>query len=336
MTRLSHTFDLAPADRETVDRIVAGLYEVAGACRFDGRGWLLPPDEEALAPLIERAGELGLVDVRERAGRLAQREAAITELREGSPDPERREVLEILASRLGLQLQTGRHLQERAHYLVAELSPDGVPVEPGDDESKGWSSTGVTVTSWDPWGRASVEYAMPDTVGTGDAPVTWGSVSHDGAAGTLDWTLEIRLPGRGARLRSASAVLHVDLDAWYAALRNGPVPPVHLTATHAMVRVEGWVTPVLTPLGRWSVEAVLDVRGRGLYRPFVAAALWATRTSYRRRDARLRREGSDEPTVADRLEQAAAAWDAAVRAAPEIPGLLAELARVLSEARKSP
>ncbi|MFL1377977.1 MULTISPECIES: hypothetical protein [unclassified Nocardiopsis] len=334
MTRLSHTFDLAPADRETVDRIVAGLYEVAEACRFDGRGWLLPPDEADLAPIVERAGELGLIDVREREKRLAQRDAAITELREGSPDPERREELEILASRLGLQLQTGRHLQERAHYLVAELSPDGIPVEPGDDEAKGWSSTGVGVTSWDPWGRAAVEYAMPDTVGTGEAPVTWGSVSHDGAAGTLDWTLDIRLPGRGARLRSASASLHLNLDAWYAALENGPVPPVHLTATHAMARVEGWVNPTLTPQGRWSVETVLDVRGRGLYKPFVAAALWATRVSFRRRDARIRREGGGEPTVADQLEQAARAWDAAVRSAPEIPALLAELARVLTRASR--
>ncbi|MGQ4270745.1 hypothetical protein [Nocardiopsis changdeensis] len=334
MTRLSHTFDLAPADRGTVDRIVAGLYEVAAACRFDGRGWLLPPAEEDLAPLVERAGELGLVDVRERAGRLARREAAAAELRDGSPDPERRKALEALAARSGLQLQTGRHLQERAHYLVAELSPDGVPVEPGDDEDKGWSSTGVTVTSWDPWGRASVEYAMPDTAGTGDAPVTWGSVSHDGAAGTLDWTLDVRLPGRGPRLRSASASLHLDLDAWYAALEDGPVPPVHMTATHAMARVEGWVEAAATPAGRWSVKVVLDVRGRGLYRPFVAAALWATRTSFRRRDARIRREGADEPTVADRLEQAARAWDAAARSAPEIPALLADLARALERARR--
>ncbi|WP_306369969.1 hypothetical protein [Nocardiopsis sp. CC223A] len=334
MTRLSHTFDLAPADRETVDRIVAGLYEVAGACRFDGRGWLLPPDEEDLAPLIARAGELGLIDVRERAERLARREAAATELREGSPGPERREALKALASRPGLQLQTGRHLQERAHYLVAELSPEGIPIEPGDDEAKGWSSTGVTVTSWDSWGRAAVEYAMPDTVGTGDAPVTWGAVSHDGAAGTLDWTLDIRLPGRGARLRSASASLHLDLDAWYAALEDGPVPPVHLTATHAMARVEGWVNATSTPLGRWSVEAVLDVRGRGLYKPFVAAALWATRTSFRRRDARIRREGADEPTVADQLEQAARSWDAVVRSAPEIPALLTELARILARAHR--
>ncbi|MFD6099028.1 hypothetical protein ACFVWN_11685 [Nocardiopsis flavescens] len=333
MTRLSHTFDLSPADRETVDRIVAGLYEVAAACRFDDQGRLLTPDEEALAPLVARAGELGLVDVKAREERLAQRESAAAELREGSPGPERRESLEILASRLGLRLRSGGHLREHAHYLVTELSPEGVPAGAGRDGSGGWSSTGVTVTSWDPWGRASVEYALPDTAGTGEAPVTWGSASHDGAAGTLDCTLEVRLPGRGARLRSASGALHLDLDAWYAALRHGPVPPVHLSATHAIARVEGWVTPVPAPSGRWSVEAVLDVRGRGLYKPFVAAALWATRVSFRRRDARLRREGSGEPTVADGLEQAGRAWDAAARSAPEIPGLLADLARVLAEAR---
>ena len=334
MTRLRHTFDLLPVDRGTVDRIVAGLYGVVEACRFDGRGWLLPPAEEELAPLIERAGELGLVDVREREERLSRRRSAVTELRGGVPDPERRKALRSLASRTGLQLQSGRHLRERAHYLVAELSPDGIPVDPGDDEDKGWSSTGITVSSWDARGRAVVEYAMPDAVGAGGAPVTWGSVSHDGAVGTLDWTLDVRLPGLGSRLRSASASLHLDLAAWYAAPEEGPLPPVRLTATHAMARVEGWVSTVSTPSGRWSVEAVLDVRGRGLYRPFVAAALWATRMSFRRNDARIRREGADEPTVADRLEQAARSWDLVARSASEIPSLLSEFARVLARERR--
>ncbi|MDE3723735.1 hypothetical protein PWG71_20280 [Nocardiopsis sp. N85] len=336
MTRLSHTFDIAPVDRETVDRIVAGLYEVAAACRFDGRGWLITPDEEALSLLVERAGELGLIDVREREKRIAERERAITELREGDPSPGRREELEIQASRLGLQLRSGRHLEPRTRYLVAELSPDGIPVEPGDDETKGWSGTGVAVTSWDPWGRAAIDYAMPDGTGTGEPAVTWGSVAHDGAAGTLDWSLEIRLPGRGARLRSASGALHIDLDAWYATLDGGPVPPVHLSATHAMARVEGWIDATRTPEGRWSVKAVLDVRGRGLYRPFVAAALWATRASFRRQDARIRREGTGEPTTADRLEQAARDWDTAAQAAPQVPDLLADLARVMSEERRRP
>ncbi|WP_159943710.1 MULTISPECIES: hypothetical protein [unclassified Nocardiopsis] len=330
MPRLSHTFDITAVDSEVVTRIVAALHEVARACRFDGRGWLLTPDEETRARLEQRADALGLVDRAEKEGLRRDRRRAAEKLREGAArTPGEADELAVATSTTALQLQNGRHLVPRSHYLVAELSPEGVPVEPvGED--RGWSGTGLTITSWDEAGTCAVEFAMPDTVGTADPPVTWGSITHEAPAGLLAWEGRVRLPGRGAWLRSASGTLRVDTRAWYAALDGGrDEPPVRLRATHALAEITAWLSPAAGPRGRWSVEAVLDVRGRGVFRPLVAAAFWATTASFRRQD----RRADGEPTTRERLDQAARSWDRLARNAPEIPGLLRELARAMAEAR---
>ncbi|MBB6119766.1 hypothetical protein [Nocardiopsis algeriensis] len=334
MPRLSHTFDLTPVDREVVDRTVAALHEVARNCRFDGRGWLLTPDEESVERLLRRADELGLVDGEEAEQLRQDRKRAAERLREGDVAPGQEDELAVQAAKISLQLQRGRHLEPRSRYLVAELSPEGVPVDPADDADKGWSGTGVTVTAWDERGVSSVDYVMPDTAGSAEPPVTWGAVVHNGAEGTLTWTVRVRLPGRGAWLRSASAEAHADLDTWYAALSGGGGAdrPVRLSADHALARVEGWLVPVRTAEGRWSVEAVLDVRGRGVFRPFVAAAMWAVRSSFRREEARNARLGTGEPTVREQLDRAAGAWERIARSAPQVPELLHELAAAMAGA----
>lgn len=334
MPRLSHTFDITAVDREVVERIVAALHEVARSCRFDGRGWLLTPDAPTRARLEQRADELGLVDSGEARRLREERRRAAEELREGDADtPAEADELAVAASRTALQLQRGRHLAPRSHYLIAELSPEGVPVDPADDEEKGWSGTGLTITSWDEAGTVSAEFAMPDTVGTQERPVTWGTVAHDAPAGLLTWTARVRLPGRGAWLRSAEGTLEVDTGAWYeAAARGRDTPPARMRATHSLPEINAWLSPSVSADGRWSVEAVLDVRGRGVFRPLVAAAFWAVTASFRRQDRRNARKEGGEPTTRERLDRTARDWDRIARNAPRIPELLHEVARAMAEA----
>ncbi|WP_262391233.1 hypothetical protein [Nocardiopsis sp. CNR-923] len=163
MPRLTHAFDVCAVDREVVARTVAAAHEVARSCRFDGRGWLLTPDAPTRERLTRRAEELGLLDreaaqLRERE-RIAEAERAGRDVRTAA---ER-------ATTTALQLQTGRHLAPRSHYLVAELSAEGVPLEPRYEE-EGWSSTGLTVTSWDEAGTCALEYAMPDASARANPP----------------------------------------------------------------------------------------------------------------------------------------------------------------------
>ncbi|PDP87735.1 hypothetical protein CQJ94_10240 [Glycomyces fuscus] len=334
MPRLSHTFDITAVDREVVERIVAALHEVARSCRFDGRGWLLTPDAPTLARLDRRADELGLLDSEEALRLREDRRRAAEELGGGGADtPAEAEELAVAASQTALQLQRGRHLAPRSHYLLAELSPEGVPLEPADDEEKGWSGTGLTITSWDEAGTTSVEFAMPDTVGAQGDPVTWGTVTHDAPAGLLTWTARVRLPGRGAWLRSAEGTLEVDTGAWYeAAARGRDTPPARVRATHSLAEVTAWLSPSPSADGRWAVEAVLDVRGRGVFRPLVAAAFWAVTASFRRQDRRNAGKEGGEPTTRERLDQTARAWDRIARNAPRIPELLHEVAEAMAEA----
>lgn len=334
MPRLSHTFDITAVDAETVERIVDALHELVRACRFDGRGWLLVPDEPTLERLERRAEGLGLVDRRRAEELRRKRREAAERLRDGTSRPaEEVDELVVEASRTALQLQRGRHLAPRSHYHVAELSPEGVPVEPGDDADKGWSGTGLTLTSWDEEGTCSVDFAMPDAVGTDEPAVTWGTVRHDVPAGRLTWSGQVRLPGRGAWLRSASGTLEADTRVWYAAVAGGAdALPVRLRATHALVDLDAWLVPRAAPEGRWSVEAVLDVRGRGVFRPLVAVAFHALAASFRREDRGNARRGTGEPTTRERLDRTARAWDRIARNAHRIPDLLHETARAMREA----
>lgn len=334
MPRLSHTFDITAVDEKVVERIVAALYEVARSCRFDGRGWLLLPDEETLERLERRADELGLVDRAEAERLRGDRRRAAEELYDGTAGtPAEADERTVTASRTALQLRRGRHLAPRSHYLLAELTPEGVPVEPGDDEEKGWSGTGLTIASWEEEGTRAVEFAMPDTVGTHQPPVTWGTVAHDAPAGLLTWTTHLRLPGRGAWLRSANGTLRLDRGAWYGALSGASTtPPARLEAEHALAGVHAWLAPRVGADGRWSVEAVLEVRGRGVFRPLVAAAFWALTASFRRQDRRNVRKGTGEPTTRERLEQASRSWDRIARNAPHIPDLLHDLAGAMADA----
>jgi hypothetical protein len=332
--RLSHTFDLTPVDREVVEETVAAAYEVARSCRFDGRGWLLTPDRATQDRLDEYAESLGLLDREAVARARREREEAARRLREGAePDPAEAEVLRVQSSVLALQLQSGRHLAPRTHYHVAELTADGVPLEPVYAD-RGWSGTGVTVASWQEDGATRVEYAMPDTVGTHEPPVTSGTVTHDAPGGLLTATAAIRLPGRGAWLRSAEGSLTVDAHAWYAALagERGSSPPARLEAAHRLVDLTAWLSPSPAPDGRWRVEAVLDARGRGLLRPFVAMGFWALRASFRREQrAAAKDPGRQGPR--EQLEEMVRAWDRVAAGAPRLPDYLREVAKALASAR---
>ncbi|MFD3687916.1 hypothetical protein ACFWTE_24230 [Nocardiopsis sp. NPDC058631] len=334
MPRLSHTFDITAVDREVVERIVSALHEVARSCRFDGRGWLLTPDEETLTRLEKRADELGLVDQGAAERLRGERRDAAAELRGDAPRTEAEaDELAVAASQLALQLQTGRHLEPRSHYLVAELSPEGVPVEPADDEEKGWSGTGLTITAWDEAGTSSADFSMPDAAGGSGPPVTWGTVTHDRPAGLLTWTGEVKVPGRGAWLRSATGGLRFSTGDWYTAVSGrGDGRPARLRARHALAEVDAWLAPTAGADGRWSVEAVVDVRGKGVFRPVVAASVWAATTSFRRSERRAAKLGTGEPTTRQRLDRSALAWDRIARNAPLLPELLRDLAGAMADA----
>src|SRR5699024_4571365 len=198
--RLSHIFDITPVEREVVFETVDAAYAVARRCRFDGRAGLVLPGGGTRELLYSRAEELGIIDP-ETAGRVRrERHEAVERLQEGTLPPERAEELAISASTLALQLQSGNHLAPYSHYLVAELSPEGVPIEPAD-EDKGWSGTGLTITSWDEEATTSVDFAMPDSRGTQGPPVTSGTVVHDTATARLTGNMRMQIPGRGAWLR---------------------------------------------------------------------------------------------------------------------------------------
>ncbi|HIY40425.1 MAG TPA: hypothetical protein H9836_04745 [Candidatus Nocardiopsis merdipullorum] len=333
MPRLSHIFDITPVEREVVLETVDAAYEVARSCRFDGRGWLLLPEEGTRELLYSRAEELGIIDPETAERGRRERHEAVERLQEGTLSPERAEELAIGASTLALQLQSGNHLAPYSHYLVAELSPEGVPIEPAD-EDKGWSGTGLTITSWDEEAAASVDFAMPDTRGSQGPPVTSGTVVHDTATARLTGSMRIQIPGRGAWLRSATGAVTIDTNAWYLALdgEGDGTSPALLEAEHRLVRVRAWLAPTRGDDGRWVVEAVLDVRGRGVFRPVVAMMLWALRSSIRRADAKSARRGDGEPTIRERLYHHGCAWDRLARNAPYLPGFLREVARALVDA----
>lgn len=337
MPRLSHTFDITPVDRAVLAETVAALHGIARACRFDGRGWLALPDEHIRSGLRAEAEDLGLLDA-DRARRLHQEqdEAAglsVQAWEEGDTATAEEEA--VVASQLALQLRNGRHLAPRSHYLLAELSPKGVPLEPAA-EDKGWSGTGLTVNSWDEHTTSSVSYAMPDTSG-GEAAVTWGDVEHNAPAEHLRATTEVQIPGRGSWLRYARADLAFHTGAWYgAAGGGGPAgdPPALVVAEHRLVRARAWLQPSPGTDGRWSVEAVLDVRGRGVFRPMAALMFWAVLRSTRREDRAKAKRG--EPTLREQLAEDAARYDRIARNAPCIPGFLHRVRDALSGARDAP
>ncbi|MBE2999717.1 hypothetical protein IDM40_13500 [Nocardiopsis sp. HNM0947] len=336
MPRLSHTFDITPVDRAVLGETVAALHGVARACRFDGRGWLALPDEHTRSGLRAEAEELGLLDG-DQTRRLheEQDEAAERSARAWAEgDTETAEEEAVAASQLALQLRNGRHLAPRSHYLLAELSPAGVPTEPAA-EDKGWSGTGLTVTSWDEHGTSSVAYAMPDTSG-GETAVTWGGVEHDASAEHLNATTEVQIPGRGAWLRYARADLSFDTGAWYEAAGGGSAggPPALVVAEHRLVRVRAWLQPSPGADGRWSVEAVLDVRGRGVFRPMAALMFWAVLRSTRREDHAKAKRG--ELTLGEQLAEDAVRYDRIARNAPRIPGFLHRVRDALAGARDAP
>lgn len=337
MPRLSHTLDITPVDRTVLADSVAALHEIARACRFDGRGWLALPDRTTVADLRAEADDLGLIDA-DQARRLReeQHEAAERGTRaRAEGDTATAEEEAVAASRLALQLRKGRHLAARSRYLLAELSPAGVPLEPAD-EDKGWSGTGLTVTSWDEHGRSAVSYDMPDTSG-GEAAVTWGDVEHDGAHEHLRATTEVQLPGRGAWLRRARADLSFDTSAWYeAAAGHGDpeAPPAVVVAGHRLVRVRAWLAPGPGEDGYWSVTAVLDVRGRGLFRPMAALMFWAIRASTRREERA--KAGQGERTLREQLAEDSARYDRIARNAPRIPGFLRRVRDAMADARDAP
>ncbi|WP_152436877.1 hypothetical protein, partial [Nocardiopsis xinjiangensis] len=335
--RLSHTLDITPVDRAVLADTVAALHEIARACRFDGRGWLALPDRTTVADLRTEADDLGLIDA-EQARRLReeQREAAERGARaraEGETATAEEEA--VAASRLALQLKSGRHLAVRSRYLLAELSPAGVPLEPAE-EDKGWSGTGLTVASWDEHGSSALSYAMPDT-SSGETAVTWGDVEHDGDREHLRATTRVQLPGRGAWLRRARADLSFDTGSWYeaAAGRGDPgAPPALVVAEHRLVRVRAWLTPSPGEDGYWSVTAVLDVRGRGLFRPLAALMFWAVRGSTRREERAKVKRG--ERTLREQLAEDGARYDRIARNAPRIPGFLRRVRDAMAGARHTP
>lgn len=337
MPRLSHTLDITPVDRAVLADTVAAFHEVARACRFDGRGWLALPDRATVADLRAEADALGLIDA-DQARRLReeQREAAKRSARaRAEGDTATAEEEAVAASRLALQLRNGRHLAQRSRYLLAELSPTGVPFEPAE-EDKGWSGTGLTVTSWDEHGKSAVSYDMPDTSG-GEPAVTWGDVEHDGARERLRATTEVQLPGRGAWLRRARADLSFDTGAWYeaAAGRGDPeAPPALVVAEHRLVRARAWVAPCPGEDGYWSVRAVLHVQGRGVFRPMVALMFWAIRASTRREERAKVKRG--ERTLREQLAEDTVRYDRIARNAPRIPGFLRRVRDAMAGARDTP
>lgn len=345
MPRLSHTLDLTPVERGDVTRTVSAVYEVLRSARFDETGEILMPSEEEQERLERRAEELGIVpDEAERAERAREAEEGLadipvpdhTEAPESSTERELRaqdlsDEAAVREASLSLRLLSGEHLAPGSTYLATEVDDGGEPVfAPGGE---GWVGSDLTVTAWDEAGVCSVDFLMRDDAveAEGDTPpVTRGSVVHDHVEETLTVHTDLRFPVESAMARWGSSLLRarvsarVDLRGWFAAADGGTTaPPVTLEVEHRLVRARGEVTSAPGPDGLWSVSGELDVRGRGLARPLVAVASWALLRSIRRADG-----ASVEVHAADVVR----GWDDFVRALPELPGFLGEVAESVAAA----
>ncbi|HJE60270.1 MAG TPA: hypothetical protein K8V84_17445 [Nocardiopsis listeri] len=306
MPRLSHTLDLDALKREDVTGSIDGVHRVLREARFDDEGHLLVPDEAERKRLERRAEELGVIHGGETA--------------EAEPDMEH-----------SLRLLSGEHLTPGAHYLLSVLDENGDP--DFSEEVEGWVGTDLTITSWDPQGRCSLDFAMrEDPAVTGfEESVTSGTVVHDRDARTLSVHARMRFPapmsivGENSSLLRVNVDLHVDLPRWYAALSGTEgTAPLRFEVGHPFVRAVGEALPSPAPDGRWSVTGSLEVRGRGPARPLVAVAAWAMLRSMRR---------SEEMSVERWVAEVERSWADTARSLPALPGLLDEVAEAVAVSR---
>ncbi|MBR8742786.1 hypothetical protein [Nocardiopsis sp. MG754419] len=354
MPRLSHTLDLDAWEREDVVDAVDGVHRVLRSARFDDAGVLVVPDEAELERLERRAEELGVVDPQARREQEEQRgaraERLAEELRElerqraaqvaehGRPSTEtevsveeRSLELRLMDTESSLRLVSGEHLTPGAHYLLSTVDEDGTPAF--SEGAEGWVGTDLALTSWEPEGDCTVDFAMredPEATGFED-PVTRGTVTHDRAARTLTARGRMRFPtpvgllGKDSSLLRVEVSAHIDLPGWYARLSGTEGPaPARFEVRHPLVRAVGEALPSPGPNGRWSVATSLEVRGRGLARPLVAVAAWALLRSLRR---------SQEMSVEAWVAEVERSWARTARALPALPGLLDELAVSMENAR---
>ncbi|GHC85724.1 hypothetical protein GCM10007079_28870 [Nocardiopsis terrae] len=339
MPRLSHTLDLSPADRDDLARTVSAVYEVLRRARFDGTGELLLPGERERERLRRRAEDLGLVLSGEER---RERERANRERLADVPGPDPAEAPESDTERElrardladdaalneavpSLTLLDGEHLAPGSRYLLTEVDAEGRPVL--DQGGEGWLGTDLTVTAWDETGVCSVDFAMRGDVAPGGSdipPATRGNVVHDHARETLVISADLSFPVQSALARWGSNLLtarvsaRLDLRAWFSAASGAAAdPPLTLEVEHRLVRGRAVAVPAPAPYGRWSVTGELDVRGRGLSRPLVAAAAWALLRSIRR---------AEGTSVAEHAAAFERDWDETVRALPDLPGFLHEVA----------
>lgn len=347
MPRLSHTLDLTPVERGDVARTVSAVYEVLRSARFDDTGELVLPSGREAERLKRRAEELGIVPTEaEREERGHRDQAGLADLsvperpagaRDGDTERElweqdRSDEAAVSEATLTLRLLSGEHLAPGSTYLATEVDADGRPLF--DAGGEGWLGTDLTVTAWEESGVCSVDFSMREdaaAAGEGAPPVTVGSVVHDRAGETLTVRADMRFPVESAMARWGSGLLRAritaraDLRGWFAAAAGGStVPPLTLEVEHRLVRAYGKVVPAAAPDGRWSVAGDLDVRGRGLARPLVAAVSWALLRSIRRADG-----ASAEEYAAELVR----GWDDVARALPALPGFLGEVAESLARAR---
>lgn len=343
MPRLSHTLDLSPLDREDLRRTVDGFHQVLRGFRFDEKSYLLGLSEEEMERLERRAVELGAVDAELHRERRERAEAQGPEPRQ-EPEPLTR-----------LRLLSGAHLAPGSRYLLNELAPG----EPALDEQvtaaeeyEGWLGTDITVDSWSEAGVCAIGFAMrdvPDRQTEGaegePPPSTSGHLEHDRGAEVLTLTATLRFPASsafvrwGSRLLTVGITARVDLPGWYASLNGSAgagttdgtagtdsaagAAPVRLEVDHPLARARAEVRPQLNARRRWSVNAALDVRGKGLSRPIVAAAAWALRRSLRR---------SEDWSLAEQVAEVESSWEEIARGLHAFPALLDEVAEAMEQA----
>lgn len=347
MPRLSHTLDLAPVGRGDFARTVSAVYEVLRSARFDGTGELILPSEQESERLQRRAEELGIVPTEaEREESRHRNQARLADLSvpehpDQAPgcdterelwEQDRSDEAAVGEATLTLRLLSGEHLAPGSTYLATEVDADGRPLF--DVGGEGWLGTDLTVTAWDESGVCSVDFSMREDAAAaedGAPPVTVGRVVHDRAEETLEVHADVRFPVESAMARWGSSLLRArvtaraDLREWFAAAAGGAAAPaLTLEVEHRLVRAHGEVVPAPGPDGRWSVAGELDVRGRGLTRPLVAAVSWALLRS-------IRRAGG--ASVAEHSAELVRGWDDLARALPELPGFLGEVAESLAAAR---
>ncbi|WP_103503617.1 hypothetical protein [Streptomyces sp. SM14] len=174
-----------------------------------------------------------------------------------------------------LELDAGDHLRPGARYLA----PDPATGEDAD----------FTVRAWERHRQTAIDFTVGEF--TGEFRLT---AADDPQLLTVDGAVPPPEAGRFRRLRTLTASLRLDLDAWF---RADGTTGATARLDHPLARAAVEFAPDI-PGGRgeesWQTRVTVTVGGRGVLRPFLAVPLLVLRPLLRPHVDRAVRQAAEE------------------------------------------